>query len=71
VGDNIKLCLKEMGYKGANVTSVVHDKVKLLFFVNTTTNLWWPWKKDSFDVYENLWSFQGYAIPGEDGRKIL
>jgi hypothetical protein len=35
VGDNTKLCLKEMGYKGANVTSVVPDKVKLLVFVNT------------------------------------
>jgi hypothetical protein len=37
MGDNIKLCLKEMGYKGAAVASVVHDTVKLLVFVNKTT----------------------------------
>jgi hypothetical protein len=70
VGDNIKCCLKEMRYKGANVTSVVHEKVKLLAFVNTTTNLWWPWNKDTFDLCENISSSQGHAIPSEDGRKI-
>jgi hypothetical protein len=39
MGGNIKFCLKEMGHKGAEVTSVLHGKVKLLVFEDDNNTL--------------------------------
>jgi hypothetical protein len=59
-----------MGYEGADVTSVVQDKAKLLVFVNMTTKLLVAIEKDTFDLcmYRLL---KDNSIPGEAGRKIL